>query len=32
MYKVEEMSWEMRETIMDVIMTTITSDVTRIRG
>ncbi len=32
MYKVEEMSWEMRDTIMDVIMTTITSDVTRIRG
>ena len=32
MYKVEEMSWEMRDTIMDVIMTTITSDVTRVRG
>lgn len=32
MYRVEDMSWEMRETIMDVIMTTITSDVTRIHG
>jgi hypothetical protein len=32
MYKVEEMSWEMRDTIMDVIMTTISSDVTRVHS
>jgi hypothetical protein len=31
MYKVEELSWELRDTIMDIIMTTINSDVTRIR-
>ena len=32
MYKVDEMGWEIRDTIMDVIMTTINSDVTRIRA
>ena len=30
MYKVDEMGWEIRDTIMDVIMTTINSDVTRV--
>ena len=30
MYKVEEMNWEMRGTIMDVMMTAVTSDVARV--
>ena len=30
MYKVDEMGWEIRDTIMDVIMTTINSNVTRV--
>jgi len=32
MYKVEEMNWEMRGTVMDVMMTAVTSDVARVRG
>ena len=32
MYRVEDLSWEMRDTIMEIIVTTINSDVTRIRG
>jgi hypothetical protein len=32
MYKVDTMGWEIRDTIMDVVMTTINSDVTRIRS
>ena len=32
MYKVEEMNWEMRGMIMDVMMTAVTSDVARVRG
>jgi hypothetical protein len=30
MYKVDDMGWEIRDTIMDVVMTTINSDVTRV--
>jgi len=32
MYKVDEMNWEMRGMIMDVMMTAVTSDVARVRG
>jgi len=30
MYKVDDMGWEIRDTIVDVVMTTINSDVTRV--
>jgi len=32
MYKVDEMGWEVRDTIMDVIMTTVNSDVVRVHA
>ena len=30
MYKVDEMGWEIRDTIMDIVMTTLNSEVTRV--
>jgi len=32
MYKVDDMGWEVRDTIMDVIMTTVNSDVVRVHA
>ena len=32
MYKVEDLTWELRDTIMDIAMTAISSDVTRVRS
>jgi len=30
MYRVDEMGWEIRDTIMDIVMTTLNSEVTRV--
>jgi len=32
MYRVEDLSWDTRETMMDMIMMSLSSDVTRIRS
>jgi hypothetical protein len=32
MYNVEELTWELRETIMDIVCTALNTDVTRIRS
>ena len=32
MYKVEDLTWELRDTIMDIVMTAISTDVERVRS